>query len=90
MRIVATRVSAGVGAAPVPADLTLPERNGRYQVERVLGQGGFGLVYLAHDDQLSRPVAIKVPHAGLVAEAGDAEPPASSFRQILLGIGRKQ
>jgi hypothetical protein len=33
---------------------------GRYQVRRVLGAGGFATVYLSHDSQLDRPVAIKV------------------------------
>ena len=30
-----------------------------YVLERVLGQGGFGITYLAHDNNLDRPVAIK-------------------------------
>src|SRR3954471_16791935 len=30
-----------------------------YVLERVLGQGGFGITYLAHDTNLDRPVAIK-------------------------------
>src|SRR4051812_5936617 len=50
-----------------------PQRIGRYRIERVLGKGGFGLVYLAHDEQLNRLVAIKVPHARLVMQADDAE-----------------
>jgi serine/threonine protein kinase/formylglycine-generating enzyme required for sulfatase activity len=33
-------------------------------VQGVLGRGGFGTVYLAHDHELKRPVAIKVPVAG--------------------------
>ena len=49
------------------------ERIGRYRIEKVLGQGGFGLVYLAHDEQLHRPVAMKVPHAKLIAQPEDAE-----------------
>jgi serine/threonine protein kinase/formylglycine-generating enzyme required for sulfatase activity len=59
-------------AAPMPAAST-PQRIGRYRVERVLGKGGFGLVYLAHDDQLQRLVAIKVPHREIVGRAEDAE-----------------
>ena len=38
------------------------EKIGRYEVIRHIGTGGFGSVYLAHDPQLNREVAVKVPH----------------------------
>ncbi len=37
---------------------------GRYTVEREIGRGGMAIVYLAHDPQLGRPVAIKLIRKG--------------------------
>jgi serine/threonine protein kinase/formylglycine-generating enzyme required for sulfatase activity len=51
-----------------------PERIARYGVQRVLGRGGFGVVYLGYDEQLERHVAIKVPHRKLALEAGEPNP----------------
>ncbi|HLN26436.1 MAG TPA: SUMF1/EgtB/PvdO family nonheme iron enzyme [Gemmataceae bacterium] len=70
-----TRTKPLVPDAPAeePSPQQSPEQIGPYRVERLLGQGGFGRVYLAYDEHLDRRVAIKVPHRHLVTRLEDVE-----------------
>ncbi len=70
------------GREPVPPVESTPSQIGRYRIEKVLGKGGFGLVYLAHDGQLQRPVAIKVPHRKLVDRPEAAEAYLTEARTV--------
>jgi serine/threonine protein kinase len=80
-----THEATGSERAPVAARPPVPLRIGRYRVERLLGQGGFGVVYLAHDNQLSRHVAVKVPHVHRVSCSNDVQSYLAEAR-ILAGL----
>jgi serine/threonine protein kinase len=65
---------------------------GRYQVAGVLGQGGFGITYLARDTQLDRDVAIKeyLPAALAVRPDGSSVLPRSTEVADDFGWGRSR
>lgn len=44
--------------------IEISETFGRYTIQKVLGQGAMGAVYLAKDTQLDRDVALKIPKFG--------------------------
>lgn len=54
-----------------PSHPELLGRLGRYDVERVIGSGGMGVVLKAHDSELNRPIAVKLlaPHLAHVGAA---------------------
>src|SRR5215831_14276743 len=73
----------GPAAAGIPP--ALPGTIGRYQILRILGEGGMGVVYEAEQEQPRRTVALKVIKPGL---AGDQM--LRRFEQESQALGRLQ
>ena len=56
----------------LPLDSTsLPAGFGRFELLSIIGKGGFGTVYRAHDSQLDRDVAVKIPRQGVLETEED-------------------
>ncbi|MFO1004015.1 MAG: hypothetical protein U0936_27170, partial [Planctomycetaceae bacterium] len=45
-----------------------PGRIGRFEIQSVLGSGGFSVVYLAFDASLNRNVALKIPRPHVLTQ----------------------
>jgi len=74
-----TKIPSGTEGSQPPVESSSgstsgdPSKIGRYSILGRLGKGGFGRVCLAHDDDLDRPVAIKVPNLERIAHPEDLE-----------------
>ncbi len=60
-----------LGLLGAPGHPEMLGRLGRYDIERVIGSGGMGVVLKAHDSELNRPIAVKLlaPHLAHVGAA---------------------
>jgi serine/threonine protein kinase/formylglycine-generating enzyme required for sulfatase activity len=67
------RMQARAASPRKDVDDEQPQCIGRYRVGGLLGEGGFGRVFRAWDEDLNRTVAIKVPHRRRVSQPGDVD-----------------
>ncbi|MGF6959555.1 serine/threonine-protein kinase [Paraburkholderia youngii] len=65
-----------------------PTRIGKYRIDRVLGTGAMGVVYLAFDPHLERPVALKTVRRELLASEDSSGDMLLRFRNEARAAGR--
>ncbi len=53
--------------------MSMPQQISKYRIKGVLGQGAMGIVYLGHDEQIDRKVAIKTIAAEAKTTSADAD-----------------
>jgi eukaryotic-like serine/threonine-protein kinase len=87
-RAAPTKGASATAAAPAPAAQEAPRQNGetqrlgRYQLEREIGRGAMGVVYLGRDTAINRAVAIKaIPLASEFSESELTEARSRFFRE---------
>ena len=73
---------AAASSAEAASGAAQPERLGRYVLEREIGRGAMGIVYLGRDTAINRSVAIKaIPLASEFSDAELVEARARFFRE---------
>lgn len=72
----------------VAAFAPLPRRLGKYEIQRVLGEGAMGVVYQAFDPVIHRPVALKTIRRPLLQSAAPDMSAALRFRHEAQAAGR--
>jgi serine/threonine-protein kinase len=65
-----------------------PSHVGAYLIRGVIGSGAMGMVYLAHDPAIDRPVVVKTIHRHLLDCGGDDPSVAARFRVEAQAAGR--
>jgi hypothetical protein len=70
LEVPAAVLDARAGGPDTPEDALVGRRLGPYDITARLGEGGMGVVYLARDTRLNRPVAIKALAPAFTRDAG--------------------